>query len=74
MTTAYATTQLAAAQQELSAARAKMNAAKAKGRSWFLAEEDVNFWSGKVANMEAALKGGGLGEDASVVRQLLTAS
>ena len=34
-------------------ARNAMNAAKVNSKKWREAEEDLNFWSSKVANLEA---------------------
>lgn len=55
MTKQYAETQHAAAVIECRNARARMNDAKPGTRKWREAEEDLNFWQGKVANMAAAL-------------------
>ena len=49
--------ELATATQKRDAARATMNATKAGTRAWLSAEEDLDFWQGKVANLEAAVAG-----------------
>lgn len=54
----YATKTLANALSERDAARARMNAARTGSRAWRDAEEDLNFWQGKAANMEAAIASG----------------
>lgn len=54
MTADYIARDLAAAVSNRNAARAAMNAAKPGSRKWRDAEEDLNFWSGKIANLEAA--------------------
>lgn len=51
----YAEKTLASATVSRDAARAAMNAARMGTRKWREAEEDLNFWQGKVANMEAAV-------------------
>lgn len=50
----YIARELATATANRNEARARMNAAKAGSRKWRDAEEDLNFWIGKVANLEAA--------------------
>ncbi len=57
MTRDYAARELAFATVARDNARAAMNAARAGSRKWREAEEDLNFWQGKVANMQAALAG-----------------
>ena len=54
MTADYIARELATAVNNRNAARAAMNAAKQGTRKWRDAEEDLNFWIGKVANLEAA--------------------
>ena len=55
MTYEYAVTTLVSATKSRDAARAAMNAARKFTARWREAEEDLNFWQGKVANMEAAV-------------------
>jgi hypothetical protein len=55
MTLDYATRELASATTSRDNARAAMNAARVGSRKWRDAEEDLNFWQGKVANMQAAV-------------------
>jgi hypothetical protein len=55
MTYEYAVTALADAVKSRDAARAAMNTAKKFTARWREAEEGLNFWQGKVANMEAAV-------------------
>ena len=52
----YAEKTLASATASRDAARATMNAARMGTKKWRDAEEDLNFWQGKVANMQAALR------------------
>ena len=54
MTADYISTELAYATTQRDQARARMNASKAGSKKWRDAEEDLNFWQGKVANLEAA--------------------
>ena len=56
MTREYATKTLAAATIDRDAARKAMEAAKPWSNKWMDAEETLNFYQGKVANMEAAVK------------------
>lgn len=55
MTTEYATKTLETARNGAEFARMQMGAAKVGSRKWLQAEEDLHFWQGKIANMEAAL-------------------
>jgi CHASE3 domain sensor protein len=55
MTIDYARRELASATTSRDQARAAMNAARVGSRKWRDAEEDLNFWQGKVANMQAAV-------------------
>lgn len=57
MDLSYAETELATATQKRDAARATMNAAKVGSRAWLTAEAELNFWQGKVANLEVAVAG-----------------
>jgi len=56
MTLAYATEELAFARQQIAHSRAIFEAAKRFTRKWREAEEDLNFWQSRAANMEAAVK------------------
>lgn len=50
----YIARELETATRNRDAARAAMSAAREGSKKWREAEEDLNFWMGKVANMEAA--------------------
>ena len=56
MTADYIARTLADSIQNRDAARIAMNAARSGSQKWRDAEEDLNFWQGKVANMEAAAR------------------
>jgi hypothetical protein len=58
MTLDYATKTLADAEGKRDAARKRMNDAKEGSRAWHDAADDLNFWQGKVANMDAAISSG----------------
>jgi len=55
MTLDYATRELASATASRDAARAAFNATRKGTRKWREAEEVLNFWIGKVANLDAAV-------------------
>lgn len=57
MDLSYAETELALATKKRDAARTTMNAAKVGTRAWLSAEAELNFWQGKVANLEGAVAG-----------------
>lgn len=56
MTREYASRELTDATARRDSARAAFTAAKPGTRRWREAEEDLNFWQGKVANLTAALQ------------------
>ena len=56
MTLDYATEELAHARKQIAHFRAIFEASKKFSRKWREAEEDLNFWQSKAANMEAAVK------------------
>ena len=56
MTATYATDGLADATARRDAARAAMNRARQGSRAWREAEEDLQFWIGKVAFFEVATR------------------
>jgi hypothetical protein len=50
----YVTRELESARQQRDAARTALARARKGSRKWLEVEEDLHFWQGKVANLEAA--------------------